>query len=113
MSKTGPQHGIVGDDSVTELPETTIDENQLVDEQKAAKFSKTAEFKKLKEHLEDRIEFYQKYLPDGRAVVEEPAAELGNKWMIANAIIGEFTAVIAAYEEAAKVVQEHARRTNT
>lgn len=102
----GAQNGLVGDSFGTDIPETQVDEKQLVEEQKAAQFSKTAEFQKLKEHLENRINYYQQFLPDGREVVNKPANELGADWIVANTIIGEFKAVIGAYETAKRAIEE-------
>jgi hypothetical protein len=97
------QYGIIGDDYGTSLPEMAVDKKEMMEEKKAARFSKTTEFKKLKEHLEQRIEFYQSYLPDGRPISEDFSRE---NWVIANAIIGEFRAVINAYEQAREIVEQ-------
>lgn len=108
MEKTGPQHGIIGDENFgTDLPETQVPERDLTSEKNAAKFSRTKEFQVLKEHLESRIEYYQKYLPNGRPLEEDaPSPE---DWRVANRIIGEFNAVITAYEQAAEVVKNESR----
>lgn len=102
------EHGIIGDQYGTELPETIIPEEELVAEKKAARFSKTAEFKQLKEYLEDRIAFYQTHLPDGRVINE--SQNLAQDWLVATAIIAEFRAVIAAYETAQEAVKNAQRQ---
>lgn len=109
--QNGAQNGLVGDDFGTLLPETQIDQEQLATEKNMAKFSRTGEYQKLKSHLESRIRFYQQHLPDGRPLPEAAdAQQRGNMWLIANAIIGEFTAVLATYEQASAVVEEAAKK---
>lgn len=109
----GPANAIIGDTFGTELPEAKLSNEDLVVEKNAARFSRTKEYQALKEHLEKRVEFYQAYLPDGRAVAEVPKVELEGMWIAANAIIGEFKAVLSAYEMARKAVEESARSANT
>jgi hypothetical protein len=100
----GAINGIVGEDFGVDLPEMQVPEQDLTVEKNMAKFSKTAEFRKLKAHFEERIKFYQGYMPDGRAVVESlPTPE---QWVIANAIIGEFKAVLSVYEQAREAVED-------
>lgn len=100
---SGPVNALIGDDFGMEIPRTVVDEDELLDEKKMARFSKTKEFKKLKEHIESRIEFYQQYLPDGRPIAGVNVDS--NNWVIANAIIGEFKAILAAYELANEAVR--------
>lgn len=101
----GPQNGIIGENYGIDLPSVTVDKNQLDDEVRMARFSKSKEFKKLKEIMEARIEFYQKSLPDGRAVTEVDSVERAQMWVIANAVIGEFKMILSAYEDAKEVVK--------
>ncbi len=105
-----PAHGIIGEEYGTQFPETVVPEQDLRAEKKAAQFSQTEEFKVLKEHLEQRIAFYQTYLPDGKAVTnlqtEMNMVELAQNWVIANTVIAEFKSVIDAYEQAAETVKE-------
>ena len=97
----GPQNAIVGDDYKIELPQTVVQEQDLVAERNAAKFSKSKEYKALKQYLESRIEFYQHNLPNGDltsgATVED--------WKVANLVIAEFRAVLDAYEQAREAVE--------
>jgi hypothetical protein len=100
------QNGIVGDSFGTDLPVTQVDNKSLLEEQKMARFSKSTEFKRLKEHLEERITFYQSYLPSGEAITQQTdVTKLGQNWIVANAIIAEFQAVLMAYENAKEVVK--------
>jgi hypothetical protein len=92
-----------------QIPKTEIDPSLLDEQQRMARYSKTAEFKKLKEHLEQRIAFYQTKLPNGSEInlLAANTQELGQQWIVSNAIIGEFKAIVAAYEMAAEA--ENAR----
>ena len=98
--------GIVGDSHPTQLPQTQVDPRQLEEEQKMARFSKSAEFKRLKGHLEQRIEFYQTFLPGGDAVTAKNKTDLDGMWMVANSIVGELKSIIAAYEQAAEAAKD-------
>lgn len=93
-----------------QIPKTEIDPTLLDEQQRMARYSKTAEFKKLKEHLEQRIAFYQQKLPNGQEIniLGANTTELGQQWIVANSIISEFKAIIAAYEMAAEA--ENARQ---
>lgn len=93
-----------------QIPKTEIDPSLLDEQQRMARYSKTTEFKKLKEHLENRVAFYQTKLPNGTEVTVHNAdtQQLGQQWIVANSIIGELRAIIAAYEGAAEA--ENARQ---
>lgn len=101
----GAQNGLVGDSFGVDLPHVEIDQNILNDEKKMAKFSRTAEFKRQKDYLEERISFYQTKLPNGLEVGLEvaPSAE---DWRVANRVIGEFKAFLAQYEYAKEAVDD-------
>lgn len=101
--KSGAQNGITGDEFGTDLPVTQVDDLALANERNMAKFSKTKEFKVLKEYMENRIEFFQKYLPDGRPLTTKNVTD--KDWIVANLIIGEFRSVLQAYEQAAEAVR--------
>ena len=102
----GPVNGIIGDAMGTELPEAVPDEAMLTEEKKMARYSKTAEFKRIEQHFKERIEFYQKFLPDGRPIAQVPAKDLEGMWIAANTIIGELSGVLDSYQTAAEVVNE-------
>lgn len=102
----GAQNAIIGSDSFgTDLPQTQLEEENLVIEKNMAKFSKSKEFEKLKEHLEQRITYYQNFLPGGVPPENVPDEERGKYWAVSNMVIGELRAIIDAYEQAAQVVQ--------
>lgn len=106
------QFGIIGDSYATDLPETSVDLEQLEDERNKAKFSRTQEFKKLKEYIDSRVKFYQTWLPDGRDIRSVDPAILGQQWVVANAVTAELKAIIAIYEQAKDAIDER-RRTNS
>ncbi len=99
-----PQNAIIGDETGIELPQSTLNDEILVEEKKMAKYSKTAEFKRIKEHCEERIAFYQQYLPNGAEVALDvrPTPE---DWAVANRVIGEFKALMNMYEVANEAVK--------
>lgn len=104
----GAQNGIIGDDFGIDLPQTQVPEQDLTVEKNMAKFSKTAEFKKLKSYLNERIAYYQTHLPGGKVVGEDmPTPE---DWVVANAIIAEFKSVLVLYEAAGEAVETRVQR---
>lgn len=110
-----PQNGLMGDlDSSIDLPQINLPEDQLIEERRAAKFSRTAEFARLKEDLLNKVRYYQTFLPDGRIVGQTGVdlADLGANWVIASTIIAEFQGIIARYEMANEVVKDAAKRSN-
>lgn len=105
---SGPAYAVVGDqDLPTELPETRIPQEILVEEKKMAKYSRTAEFKRLKEYIEERIEFHQKFLPDGSTVYATNLnnTDLAARWIGANIVIAELKSILSSYDQAAESVK--------
>ena len=94
------QHGIIGDNYGIDIPDMSFDKESLDEEKSMARFSKSKEFKRLKEIMQSRIDFYQKALPDGRPISAVDTVERANMWVIANAVIGEFNLILQAYENA-------------
>lgn len=105
---TGPQNGLVEDFGMG-MPATEVNNEARREIEHAARFSRTGEFKKLQEYLEERIAYFQAYLPDGRAVTTVPKAELEGMWVAANVIIGEYRNVLAVYDQARETVKETKR----
>lgn len=104
----GPQNGLMGEAFGIDLPQTGVEEQDLTLERSMAKYSKTEDFKRIKEHLESRIAFYQGHLPDGTSVmVSMPSIA---QWQAANVIIGELKAILASYELATEVVEKSVQR---
>lgn len=104
---TGPTNAVMGDaDSPMNLPSTEVPEEILLEEKKLAAYSKTAEFQRLREFMENRIKFYQTYLPDGREVdkVLLDPETTSSYWMAANIVIREYNNILAEYDRAKESV---------
>lgn len=99
-------NGIIGDNFGVDLPQAQIPKEDLIEEKKMARYSKTAEFKRIQDHFKERIDFYQKYLPDGRPIATVPKEDLESMWIAANVVIAEFNQVINMYEIASEAVNE-------
>ena len=82
------------------LPETDIDKSEIEAEQKVIKYLKSAEWKLIKSHLEDRKSFYKAYLPSGESINDTNLTneELGRRWRNACAIISEIDNLIGSFE---------------
>lgn len=102
------QYGIIGDTMGVDLPQMEMEETSLAEEKKMAKYSRSTEFKRIQDHFNDRIAFYQTHLPDGRNVGSGkiPTPE---EWLAANVIIGEFKLVINMFEIANEAVKDSVR----
>lgn len=98
-----PNNILMGDIEGISLPQAEVDENALVVEKKMAKYSKTEEFERIKAHCQERIDFYQKYLPNG-AEVGLDVAPTPEDWRVANRLIAEFKLLMNMYEVAKEVV---------
>lgn len=103
---TGAQNAIIGEQNPMATPETTVPEDVLVEEKKMARYSRTAEFKRLSDFMNDRIKFFQSYLPDGRPIkdVNLPEDMFAANWKAANIVIGEFKNILNEYEQAHEAV---------
>ena len=102
---SGPQNAIVGElDEPTSIPETIISDEELQEELKMAKYSKSAEFKRLKEYMEARIQFFSQYFPNGTPIDQIPKEERDGYWVAATIITREFQNVIDSYDRAKEVV---------
>lgn len=107
----GPANGIIGgNDFGMDMPETQAPEDAMAEITKAAKFSKTAEFKELKAYLEARIQYFQANLPGGQPVSQVDPNVVGPMWVAADTVIREFQAVINVYESAAQQVKDESAR---
>jgi hypothetical protein len=105
----GPQNAITGDDYATDIPVSQVDENELNEEKKAAKYARSHEYKKLKAHWESRIKFYQQYLPDGRPLTEVSPEQRNEMWVVANLVIGELKNAMNYYETSKEIVENDVR----
>lgn len=103
------QNGIIGDSFGTELPVAEIQEQVLNEERGRARFSKSKEYKELKQRIEERIAFHKQFLPSGKAVMHSGGnstlSRLGEQWIVANNVIVELQGVIDFYESAAETIK--------
>ena len=106
-----PQNIIMGDGTGVELPQMEVEDTTLAEEKKMAKYSRSAEFKKIQEWCEQRITFYQTFLPNG-AEVGLDVAPTAEDWRVANRVIGELKALINSYEIATQAVKDDAKEKN-
>lgn len=103
----GAQNGIVGnEDYGTSLPQTEVDNDALAEPRKAAKFSRTAEFKRLRDHIEAKIAHYQTSMPDGTPVALAKQEEAVQQWRLATVVIAEFKEILDYYDQSAALVKE-------
>lgn len=100
-----PDNVIMGESTGIELPQMQQSDEDLSTEKNIAKFSKTKEWKNLKEHIESRKLFYQQYLPNGTEVGLDvvPSPE---DWRVANRVIGELNLLINTYEGVKEAVDD-------
>ena len=105
---TGPSNTPLGDQGLDTLPQTQVPEDTLRRERAMAQFSKTAEFRALKEAMESRIYFYQNYMPGTQDVkiTQLTNEERGYMWLAASVIIEEFRSILMAYDQANVAVSE-------
>lgn len=99
------QYGIMGDITGAELPQMKIEESSLSEERKMAKYSRSTEFKRIQDHFNERIDFYQKFLPNG-ADIGLDVVPTPEDWRVANRVIGEFKAIINMFETANQAVKD-------
>lgn len=112
---------IQGDSFGTDLPVTQVDEQALNEEKKLAKYSQTKEFQRLRKFLEDRVSFYQNYLPNGEKVEGDPrdtsnplsvpggGADDIVQWKVACIVIREFGNILNEYDQAREAVDDATR----
>lgn len=121
MTNQMPNNAIIGDESGIDLPQAPENIVDLSEEKKMARYSRSKEFKRLREYMEGRIEFFQTYLPDGRSINGGTDAKggsidlldndlLATYWRTANIVIAEFQLIINEYDRINQVVQDDRRQ---
>ena len=88
--------------SMTSLPQAPAEKQQEAAAQvkRKAKYSRSKEFQELKGMMENRIEFYKAFLPNGTPAALASKAELEQNWPVANIVIAELQQVIDMYQNA-------------
>lgn len=99
-------NAIIGDQTGVELPQTPVDEEAIIELRKKARFSKSKEFKELREAMEARIEFYQNFLPSGELVAIASKEKAQDNWRLANIVIAELKAVLSAYDDSVELLKD-------
>lgn len=102
-----PSNAIIGDETGFDIPQAEVQKEFLVEEKKMAKFTRTAEWKRIQEHCDERINFYQTFLPNG-AEVGLDVAPTTEDWRVANRVIGELKALRNMYQIANDAVRDAA-----
>jgi hypothetical protein len=98
---------IQGDSSPTELPRTQVSEELLIQEKNRAKYSKSKEFKDIREYWEARKEFFKTYTPGGAEIrFQVPNDDIAQMWLLANNMINEIDVFLSTYVNAAEVVKK-------
>lgn len=101
----GPDNIFMGDNDMgIDLPQAEVNQDALIEEKKMARYTKTAEFKRIREHFEAKTAYYQQFLPGNIAPENITEEERGKYWAVANIIIKEFQEVINMYENAKDAV---------
>lgn len=102
---TGPANAVLGDENFgTDIPEMAVDTTQMEEERQMAQYAKSGEFQRIRDHFNQRIQFYQSFLPDGRSLTDGAAAVTAEEWKVANLVIGELKMIMAAYDSAQETV---------
>lgn len=99
-------NSIVGDQSSVELPQAPVNEEALDELRKKARFSKKKEWKELVEHMDERIAYYQSFLPGNVPVTAISDEERGKYWAVADIVINELRMVQSGYEGAEELLKE-------
>lgn len=97
-----PTNGIIGDVNPTELPQSPVEQQDeaLQELRKKAKYSRSKEFAELRENIEERIKFYQKFLPNGLRTFEQDQQDVSQNWRLANVVIAELQLILDTYQNA-------------
>lgn len=101
-----PDNAIIGDAQGIDLPQAVPDESAKLELASKAKYSKSKEYKDLRQKAEDRIGFYQKFLPNGQLVGTASKADMERKWELANLLIAEFQQLFSEHDNADALLKE-------
>lgn len=101
-----PNYGIIGDNTGVDLPQMPADDSAEKELRQKAKYSRSKEYKELRQKAQTRIEFYQKFLPDGRLIGTTPPADLQRKWELANLLIAEIEQLFGETDQAEAILRE-------
>lgn len=94
------QNGIIGDELGIDLPQKPLDETIVNEIKHKAKYSRSTEYKELRQKAQARIDFYQRFLPNGTPLGAEDRKSIEGKWEVANLLIAELLNLFDEYENA-------------
>jgi len=101
------EHVMTGDTFGTDLPKTQISEELLTEEKNLAKYSKSKEFKEIREYWENRKTFFMSYTPSGSEIrFQVPNDDIAQMWVLANNMINEINAFLSRYDNAVDVMEQ-------
>lgn len=105
----GASNGIIGNEYGIDLPESRLDEQMLNEEKKKARYSRSAEYRRLKEYLDSRIEYHRNFLPGGGQLAGmvgvAPMEQIGQAATVSQLVILELQKIIDEYESAVSAVE--------
>lgn len=101
-----PNNSIIGDSYGTDLPEIAVDDTAKKELANKAKYSRSKEYKELKAKADARIEFYQRYLPNGQPIAVASKQERAEQWGFANLLIAEFNQLFDEHETAEQLFKD-------
>jgi len=101
-----PQNSLLDESGPLGLPQAPVDETAINELKSKARYSRSKEYQELKAQMETRIEFYQKYLPNGTPIATLSTQEALRNWPLANIVIAELQQVINLYQDAEEQLKE-------
>lgn len=101
-----PDNILLGDATGTDLPQKPVDETALNEVKTKAKYSRSKEYKELKAKADERIIFYQRFLPGNIPPEMVTDAERAKYWAIANIVIAELQQLFGEYGAAEQILKD-------
>lgn len=99
-------NGLIDEMGGIDLPQKPVDETAIKELKSKAKYSQSKEFRELRAKADARVEFYQKFLPDGRPIGTANRADMERKWENANLIIAEINGLFDEFDNAEQILKE-------
>lgn len=103
---SGPDNVILGDNTGVELPQKPEDTDAVNELRRKAKYSRSKEYAELRQKAQARIDFYQKFLPNGQPIGTANKGDMERKWELANLLIAEFEQLFGEHENAAQILKD-------
>lgn len=103
----GPQNGLLGDAQGIDLPQMQVDKNFLTEEKKMAKYSRSAEFKRIEQWCAEKIAYHQSFLPGNVPISQISEEERGKYWAVADLVITDLTELMNIFDNANEAVKDN------